>query len=82
MPIKPKRNTQDPNKVYLPNGTEARRMTRNERDAAYKASRERFLSQRKRYKDMPILAQTVKEAEAAARRAAKNNVRRNSRGVM
>ena len=82
MPIKPKKNAQDPNKVYLPDGTEARRMTRDERNTAYKASRERFLAQRKRYKDMPVLLQTVKEAEAAARRAAQSSIRRNNRGVM
>jgi hypothetical protein len=52
---------QDPNKVYLPDGTEARRMSREERDANYRASRERFLTQRKKYNDFIMPQETHKE---------------------
>jgi len=52
---------QDPNKVYLPDGTEARRMSREERDANYRASRERFLAQRKAYKEFVMPQETHKE---------------------
>ena len=45
---------QDPNKVYLPDGSEARKMSREERDANYRASRERFLASRKKYKETPL----------------------------
>ena len=44
----------DPNKVYLPDGTEARKMSREERNANYRASRERFLASRKKYKETPL----------------------------
>ena len=57
----------DPNKIYLPDGSEARKMTRGESDAAYKASRERFLAQRQKYKDTPMPPQTPKEKADAAR---------------
>lgn len=42
---------QDPNKIYLPDGTEAKKVDKN---AAYKASRERFLAQRKKYRETPM----------------------------
>lgn len=58
----------DPNKVYLENGSEARKMSRAERDANYKVSRERFQAQRKKYKDTPVPAQTPLEAAAAIKR--------------
>jgi len=57
----------DPNKVYLSDGSEARKMTRPERDAAAKASRERFAAQREKYKNTPAVPQTPKEKADAAR---------------
>lgn len=42
---------QDPDKVYLPDGSEAKKVDRNK---AYKDSRERFLAQRQKYKDTPM----------------------------
>ena len=45
----------DPNKVYYEDSsgktTELRRMTRAQRDANYKASRQRFLAQRQKWRD-------------------------------
>jgi TP901 family phage tail tape measure protein len=52
---------QDPNKVYLPDGSEARKMSRQERDANYRISRDRFLAQRKTYKDFVMPQETHKE---------------------
>lgn len=53
---------QDPNKVYLEDGSEARKMSRSERDANYKASRARFLAQREKYKNTPMPAITPRPA--------------------
>ena len=52
---------QDPNKVYLSDFSEARKMSREERDANYRASRERFLAQRKKYKEFVTPQETHKE---------------------
>jgi TP901 family phage tail tape measure protein len=52
---------QDPNKTYLPDGVEARKMTRQERDANYRIGRDRFLAQRKKYKDFIMPQETNKE---------------------
>jgi hypothetical protein len=52
---------QDPNKVYLSDGSEARKMTRQERDSNYKVSRERFLAQRKNYNNFVMPQETHKE---------------------
>jgi hypothetical protein len=58
---------QDPNKVYLSDGSEARFQTKEERNANYKASRQRFLAQREKYKNTPMPPQTAKEKADAAR---------------
>jgi TP901 family phage tail tape measure protein len=52
---------QDPNKVYLPDGSEARKMSREERDRNYRISRDRFLAQRQKYKDFVMPQETPKE---------------------
>ena len=58
----------DPNKIYIEDSSGTREATKVNRDAAYKASRERFLAQREKYKNTPMPAQTVKEAAAAIKR--------------
>ena len=65
----------DPNKFYLPDGTEVkepktpaeRKAARVKKDEAYKASRERFLASREKYKNTPMPPQTPKEKADAAR---------------
>lgn len=54
----------DPNKIYLPNGTEAKKVDKN---AASKASRDRFAANREKYKSTPSVPQTPKEKADAAR---------------
>jgi hypothetical protein len=54
---------QDPNKVYLPDGSEARKMTRQERDDNYRTSRDRFLAQRKKYKEFVMPGLTAREID-------------------
>jgi len=54
----------DPNKIYLPNGTEAKKVDKN---AASKASRDRFAANREKYKNTPMPPQTPKEKADAAR---------------
>jgi len=52
---------QDPNKFYLPDGSESRKISRQERDANYRISRDRFLAQRKNYKEFIMPQETYKE---------------------
>lgn len=54
----------DPNKIYLPNGTEAKKVDKN---AASKASRDRFAANREKYKNTPMPPQTPKEKANAAK---------------
>lgn len=54
----------DPNKIYLPNGTEAKKVDKN---AASKASRDRFAANREKYKNTAMPPQTPKEKANAAK---------------
>jgi hypothetical protein len=55
---------QDPNKIYLPDGTEAKKVDKN---VVSKASRNRFAANREQYNNTPMPPQTPKEKADAAR---------------
>lgn len=54
----------DPNKIYLPDGSEAKKVDKN---AASKASRDRFAANREKYKNTSMPPQTPKEKANAAK---------------